>query len=79
MIAKPMRKWKPKKFVLCGRDHGQFTLSIIDDGCGMDGPPDSGLGTRTMGYRARAMGGELEIGAGDEVGTVVRLTCPIDS
>ncbi len=65
--------------MVCGQDDGQFTLSIIDDGCGMDGPPDSGLGTRTMRYRARAMGGELEIRAGDEAGTVVRLTCPIDS
>ncbi len=79
-IANAVKHGGAKRITIaCGNDDGQFTLSIIDDGCGMDGPPDSGLGSRIMKYRARAMGGGLVIRAGDEGGTVVCLTYPIDS
>lgn len=79
-IANAVKHGKAKQInILCGKHDGRLNLSIIDDGCGIDGPPGSGLGTRIMTYRARAIGGLLTITPGAEAGTVVRLTLPIPS
>jgi signal transduction histidine kinase len=55
---------------------GQITLEILDDGCGIadekvaDG---SGLGMRTMRYRAELIGALLEVAARDNGGTRVAV------
>ena len=57
---------------------GRFVLDVIDDGCGIDqdSMPSSGLGLRSMNYRAQAIGGTLSIKRTPEGGTRVRLSCP---
>ncbi len=53
-------------------------LTVRDDGTGIedDALGGSGLGLRTMAYRARRVGGALEVRAADAGGTVVRLRFP---
>ncbi len=57
-------------------DH--LELSVTDDGCGMPGHlnDNDGMGLRNMRYRARMIGGSLEVGRSTERGTVVRCTFP---
>ena len=59
-------------------DSQTIRLSIRDDGRGIKrGDADrSGLGLRTMSYRAQVIGGQLEVIAHPEGGTVVRCVCP---
>jgi signal transduction histidine kinase len=57
----------------------QIRLRVQDDGCGF--PDDaavisSGMGVRIMQYRARMIGGTLEISDGVDRGTVVTCTLP---
>ena len=55
--------------------NGHLSLSVADDGVGMpDTPaPAEGLGMRIMSYRARMIGGTLEIKRNEPRGT--RVTC----
>ncbi len=59
-----------------GRTH--ITLMITDDGIGFTSrrASDSGRGMHIMSYRARMIGGSLEVGPGTTGGTVV--TCSFD-
>jgi two-component system CheB/CheR fusion protein len=57
---------------------GDLHMSIADDGVGLgktqgDG---KGIGMQTMVYRARVVGGTVEIGPGERGGTVVNCTIP---
>lgn len=57
---------------------GAVTLSVRDDGVGMpERPRQGGRGLQTMGYRARTMGGTLEIWNNEQGGAVVTCTCPL--
>ena len=62
-------------------DRGQGALSICDDGCGIDdtAPGSKGMGLHLMNYRARMVGGSLDVqrvaGAG---GTIVTCWFPLN-
>jgi PAS domain S-box-containing protein len=57
---------------------GTLTLSVTDNGCGLaDVKRTKGLGLSIMRYRARALGGRVEIESPATGGTVVRCTCRI--
>jgi PAS domain S-box-containing protein len=56
-------------------------LSVDDDGVGVRGPRvgasgSQGMGLLIMGYRAKMIGGALEVGPGPDGGTLVRCTFP---
>lgn len=60
---------------------GTVTVLVEDDGAGVDAirpeaEPGSQGGLATMSARARRLDGELEIGAGADGGTLLRLTVP---
>jgi two-component system, LuxR family, sensor kinase FixL len=56
----------------------QWELRIADNGCGIaDGEqPSGGMGMRSMGYRAKMIGGSLEIHPAPKHGTVVTCRFP---
>ena len=55
-----------------------LTITVTDDGCGIPaGARHDGLGLHIMRYRARALGGRLEIKRRPEGGTIVRCICPL--
>ncbi len=57
---------------------GTVTLTVTDNGRGLaDAKHAEGLGLSIMRYRARALGGRVEIGSPPAGGTMVRLTCPV--
>lgn len=56
----------------------RLTLSVRDNGIGLRQPQGtSGPGFSIMRYRARAVGGQIDVEAAPGGGTVVRLTCPL--
>jgi len=57
---------------------GSITLTIADDGCGIEPGVRSsdGLGLRSMAYRARSLDGTLDVSSRPGGGTVIRLECP---
>lgn len=56
-------------------ENGELSMAVEDDGCGMPSPRPrfSGMGLRTMGYRARLIGARLQVEPGTSCGTVI--TC----
>lgn len=57
---------------------GELVLEVEDDGAGIDETtPHDGLGLRVMRYRARLIGGRLDIGASPAGGT--RVSCRVSS
>lgn len=54
---------------------GRFTLTIADNGIGMDSSPGSGdgLGLKLMAYRAGMIGARLEVLPNEPKGTVIRV------
>jgi signal transduction histidine kinase len=66
-------------------NESQVTLSVQDNGVGIGSaePTATGMGLRSMSYRASVLNGTIEIGALPEGGTLVRcrvpLTTPADS
>jgi PAS domain S-box-containing protein len=55
------------------RSGSRFELSIRDDGSGITpDPARGGLGLASMGYRARTIGGHLEVSRAEPQGTIVR-------
>ena len=59
-------------------DENVVRLSVHDNGRGLptEGPSESGLGLRTMRYRAHVIGGELNVTNHRHGGTIVRCICP---
>jgi PAS domain S-box-containing protein len=58
----------------------RLTLSVRDNGTGLPRPHElSGPGFSIMRYRARAVGGQLDVETLPGGGTSVRLTCPLRS
>jgi signal transduction histidine kinase len=57
------------------RKYNRLSVTIIDDGQGMDGQDrKKGLGLYTMQYRAKAIGATLDIRPGGQTGTIVTLS-----
>jgi signal transduction histidine kinase len=65
------------------REAHRASISVEDDGKGIDPPhPDDpafspGMGLRIMGYRAKMIGGRLEVRRRPGGGTIVTCTCPL--
>jgi PAS domain S-box-containing protein len=56
----------------------QIVVTVSDNGCGLSGAKRTdGMGLSIMRYRARALGGHLEIHSPPSGGTVVRCECPV--
>ena len=57
----------------------EVRLTVTDDGVGLGraGADGKGIGLQTMDYRARVIGGRLEVGPGERGGTVVTCTVPV--
>ncbi|MCP5328280.1 MAG: PAS domain S-box protein [Sinobacteraceae bacterium] len=78
-LSNAMRHGKASRVrIQLGADGAAIRLSIHDNGHGL--PPgeqsSSGLGLRTMRYRAQVIGGDLQIANHRLGGTVVRCICP---
>jgi len=60
-------------------DQGQGVLTIHDDGCGIGdkGAGDKGMGLHLMNYRARMVGGSLEVRSVATGGTMVSCLFPV--
>jgi signal transduction histidine kinase len=53
---------------------GRTVLRIADDGCGVSGPRNGGLGLTGMHERALLVGGDLDIHSSRGRGTTITLT-----
>lgn len=67
--------------ILLRQNNEALELRISDNGTGMsdDGNDGSGFGLRIMQYRARIIGGRLQVGPGRPAGTVVSCRIPNSS
>jgi signal transduction histidine kinase len=54
-----------------------LTLTVDDDGVGVDGRSRAGYGLDSVEDRARRHGGELSLGPGPAGGTRLAWTCPV--
>ncbi|MEQ1858515.1 MAG: sensor histidine kinase [Chthoniobacteraceae bacterium] len=61
-------------------DGHRLTMIIADDGCGFiaDQPHSKGIGLRTMEYRARLIGANLDVESQPDGGTLVRCSLPLN-
>jgi PAS domain S-box-containing protein len=68
-----------KIFIRLAADGQQGMLSITDDGCGIGkiASGNKGMGMHLMNYRARMVGGSLEVQRADGAGTVVTCMFPV--
>ena len=75
-----IRHGKARRIVITlSRRGGEGELMIGDNGAGIAARSvsSSGMGLHIMGYRARMIGGSLDIGPGPERGTIVRCVLPL--
>jgi PAS domain S-box-containing protein len=65
----------------CRVEGSRFVLEVVDDGLGMPAPEarQDGLGLKSMYYRARMIGGLLQIAAPADGGTEVTCSAPLAS
>ena len=58
---------------------GGGVLTVRDDGCGFEvaSRSQSGLGLRIMKYRAKMIGGSLEVESSPDAGTLIRCQFPV--
>jgi PAS domain S-box-containing protein len=79
-LSNAIRHGKARKIriTLAGGDH-QGELTIHDDGAGISDAAGSslGMGLHIMSYRARMIGGSLEVGRAADGGTLVKCVFPI--
>ncbi|BCJ40112.1 hypothetical protein GCM10010168_29700 [Actinoplanes ianthinogenes] len=59
------------------RRNGGLVLEIVDDGIGMNGGGEHGVGLASMRERAAELGGRFDIGAGPSGGTAIRVRLPV--
>ena len=60
------------------RDEDSLQISVADDGCGSSKEPRAdGMGWRTMRYRAKLIGAEIEVDMRPSGGTTVRCSIPM--
>jgi len=58
--------------------NNQVELTVEDDGCGLpkNTPKSGGIGLRVMNYRAGMIGATVNVGSGNQCGTIVRVVMP---
>jgi PAS domain S-box-containing protein len=81
-VSNALRHGRPRHIRLTLlTDPNGLRLCIRDDGIGIQGGPDrcGGIGLRIMQYRAGQIGGVLQVGPSNGVGTVVSCTLPRSS
>ncbi|OAI57255.1 hypothetical protein AYO49_02390 [Verrucomicrobiaceae bacterium SCGC AG-212-N21] len=81
-LSNGMKHGKAKKVSISLRKVGTgIHMKIEDDGCGFPGPSVSttGMGLRTMNYRAKLIGAQLEFKSAFPSGTVVICQLPMGS
>ena len=79
-VSNALKHGQARQIVLClTQRKGQLILTVENDGIAFPGSLSDkpGMGLRTMNYRARLIGSNLEIKPGPTEGTVVRCTLPI--
>lgn len=84
-VRNAVRHGRPSAIQICleapatddGVSDGLAALVIEDDGAGVAGDVEGGLGISTMRYRARRLGGSLEVGPRPEGGTMVQVRFPV--
>jgi signal transduction histidine kinase len=64
-------------WVCLRREAGALRVEVSDDGRGLSGQPDSGMGLRGMRERAEALGGRLTLGARDGGGCRILAVLPL--
>jgi signal transduction histidine kinase len=80
-VSNAMKHGRAKKVSISLRNSGGGIRMVIeDDGCGFPGPSVStiGMGLRTMNYRARLIGAQLEFKSAAPTGSVVICEMPAD-
>ena len=81
-ISNAVKHGKAKTVVIdLTADEGELRLKITDDGVGLGNAPGDGkgMGLQTMEYRARLIGGTLDLLPGKSGGTTVACTVPLVS
>ncbi len=81
-ITNASRHGLPKSIrILINIQSGQLSLTVTDDGKGMDASPSvgRGIGLSLMNYRSNLMGGTLAIDSKPGHGTCVTCTLPIEA
>lgn len=76
-VTNALKHAKPEHILIeLGVENGHLVLKVADDGCGFD-PPTSktGMGLKTMQYRAGLIGGNLSIAPVENGGTL--LACKV--
>lgn len=65
--------------IILSKTDGTMRLAVADDGTGMASVPEDarGIGLHSMKYRARALGGEIEIKSTPGDGTIVSCEIPV--
>ena len=79
-VTNAIRHGRAKKVVIgLAVVKGGGVLTVRDDGCGFEvaSRNQSGLGLRIMNYRAKMIGGSLEVESSPAAGTLVRCQFPI--
>jgi PAS domain S-box-containing protein len=83
-ISNAVKHGRPRTVVIdLAAGHGQLRLTIGDDGVGLGNAAPGGrgggkgIGLQTMVYRARTIGGTLDVRPGERGGTIVICTVPL--
>jgi signal transduction histidine kinase len=77
-VHNAIKHGRARRIVIALHNQGQISLSIQDDGQGIDHKPQAavGSGLRIMAYRARIIGAALSITPASPTGTLIRCTLP---
>jgi PAS domain S-box-containing protein len=81
-VNNAMKHGQPRQIVIrLAADQNQGTLTIQDDGCGIGNaaPGNKGMGLHLMNYRARVVGGSLQVRRVASGGTIVACLFPVSS
>jgi signal transduction histidine kinase len=78
-INNAVKHGRPRRLHLSlKQQHGWSVMTVCDDGSGFTAPPagHTGMGLGLMNYRARMIGGRLEVSRNGDRGTSVSCTWP---